>query len=105
MVNDGAIIQNGKRLNISGSSTTPLTGYGTFDGNVYLNGSTASSYEIQTGLPMGYLHTDRGTKISISSTQYVRAIPASTEFVNVSIESYGTEAGYAARWSADLVAQ
>jgi len=101
VVNDGAITQNGKRLNISGSSTIPLTGYGTFDGDVYLNGSLASSYAIQTGLPMGYLHTDRDTSMSVSSSQYLRAIPASTEFINVSINSYGSEAGCVARWTAD----
>ena len=100
LVNNGAITQNGKRLNISGSSATPLTGYGTFDGDLYLNGSAALMYEIQTGLPMGNLHTDRDTKISISPTQYLRVTPTTTDFVNVSIESYGAQAGYV-RWVAD----
>lgn len=101
LVNNGAVTQNGKRLNISGSSSTPLTGYGTLDGNLYLNGSTASSYEVQTGLPMGNLYTDRDTKISLDSTRYLRVVPASTEFVDVSIKSYGSETGCAARWTAD----
>jgi len=100
LVNNGAITQNGKRLNITGSSTTPLTGYGTFDGDLYLNGSSASSYEIQTGLPMGNLYFDRDTKIGLDSTRYLQVVPASTEFVDVSIKSIGTEQGYAARWTA-----
>jgi PKD repeat protein len=100
LVNNGAIIQNSKRLNITGSSSTPLTGYGTFDGDLYLNGSSASSYEVQTGLPMGNLYTDRDTKINLDSTRYLQIVPASTEFVSTSISSYGTEAGYAARWTA-----
>jgi len=99
VVNSGSIVQNGKRLNISGSSTTPYTGYGTFDGELALNGSTASNYEVQTGLPMGYLFTDRDTRISLDSTRYLQVIPQTSEFVNVSIKSYGSE-GYVARWDA-----
>jgi PKD repeat protein len=99
VINSGSIVQNGKTLNISGSSSTPLTGYGTFDGDLYLNGSTASNYEIQTGLPMGNLYTDRDTKISLDSTRYLQVVPASTEFVSISISSIGTEQGYAARWT------
>ena len=99
LVNNGIITQNSKRLNITGSSTTPLTGYGTFDGNLYLNGSTASSYQVQTGLPMGNLYFDRDTKINVDATRYLQAVPASTEFVDVSIKSIGTEQGYAARWT------
>ena len=97
----GTLSQNSKRLNITGSSSTPLTGYGTFDGELALNGSTASSYQVQTGLPMGYLHTDRDTKISVSASRYLRVVPSTTEFVNASIRSYGTESGYDARWTAD----
>jgi PKD repeat protein len=100
VVNNGAITQNSKRLNITGSSQTPLTGYGTFDGDVYLNGSTASSYQVQTGLPMGNLYFDRDTKINLDSTRYLQVVPASTEFVGVKISSIGTEQGYAARWTA-----
>jgi PKD repeat protein len=99
LVNNGAITQNSKRLNITGSSSTPLTGYGTFDGDLYLNGSTASSYEVQTGLPMGNLYFDRDTKVNVDATRYLQVVPASTEFVDVSIQSIGTEQGYAARWT------
>lgn len=99
LVNSGSITQNGKRLNISGSSATPLTGYGTFDGELALNGSTASSYQVQTGMPMGYLFTDRNTKINLDANRYLQVVPQTSEFVNVSIKTYGTE-GYVARWSA-----
>jgi PKD repeat protein len=100
LVNNGVITQNGLRLNITGSSSTPLTGYGTFDGDLYLNGSAAVSYQVQTGLPMGNLYFDRDTKISLDSARYLEVVPASTEFVSVSIKSYGSEQGYAARWDA-----
>jgi len=99
VINSGSIVQNGKRFNISGSSSTPLTGYGTFDGDLYLNGSSASNYRVQTGIPMGYLYTDRDTKINLDSTRYLEVVPASTEFVDVKISSIGTEQGYAARWT------
>jgi len=59
------------------------------------------SYEIQTNLSMGTLHTDRDTKVSISPTQYLRVSPEVAEFVSVSINSYGSEAGIAARWNAE----
>jgi hypothetical protein len=98
---DGALTQNGYRLNITGSSTTPLTGYGSFDGELSLNGSIAVSYQVQVGLPMGYLYTDRDTKISISPTRYLQVVPTAGDFINLTIKSYGTEAGYAARWVAD----
>jgi PKD repeat protein len=100
VVNSGAIIQNGKRLNITGSSTTPLTGYGTFDGDLYLNGSTASSYEIQTSLPMGNLHTDRDTKVSTSPTRYIQFSPVIGDFINATILNYGASAGYT-EWAVD----
>jgi hypothetical protein len=98
LINNGAITQNNKWFNVSSSSATPLTGYGTFDGNLGLNGSLASSYQVQTGLPMGNLYTDRDTQISLDSTRYLRAAPASTEFVGVSVKSYGSESGYLARF-------
>jgi len=92
VVNNGAIVQSGKRINITGSNMNPLTGNGTFDGNLYLSGATALSYEIWIKSPMGYLHTDRETKINIWSTVtlhawYVKIVPSEVGYMNVTIHN------------------
>ena len=98
MANAGTLTQNSKRLNISGSSEAPMTGYGTFDGDIYLNGS-ASAPVVQTGLPMGTIHSNKATQIYVSAGQYLTVIPSISEYVQTTISSYGTETGYAARWT------
>jgi PKD repeat protein/formylmethanofuran dehydrogenase subunit C len=95
LTNYGEIIQNGKRLNITGSNETPILGYGAFDGEVYLNGSIASHYHVQLSLPMGHLHTDRDTNISIDATHYLRVIPSTVDYVSISIIS-------PTRWTAEV---
>ena len=85
VVNNGLMNQNDKNINITGESITPLTGFGLFDGDIYLNGSIASSYIVQTGLPMGNLHTDRDTTIYIDAGTYLRVTPSTIAFLNISI--------------------
>jgi len=87
MMNNGVIYQIGNELSISGSNSTPLVGYGVFDGNIILNGGLATNYQIQTGLPMGHLHTDRDTKISLDASHYLRVVPSTVAFINISMTS------------------
>ena len=84
---NGTLVQAENRLNISGNSSTPIMGYGVFDGNIYLNGSSASSYQIQTGFPMGNFHTDRDTTINIDPSHSLRVAPSTNDFFNISMSS------------------
>ena len=95
LINNGNIIQTGKRINISGNSYTPIIGYGTFDGDIYLNGSVASSYQVQIGLPMGNLHTDRNTTINLDIIHSLQVIPSIMTFISISLIS-STE------WTAEI---
>ena len=87
VVNNGMIDTAGKNMNISGGSSTPLMGFGDFDGVIYLNGSLAESYNIQMSAPSGVLHTDRDTTINIDESRYLRITPSTTHFFSISMSS------------------
>jgi hypothetical protein len=86
---------NGGSISINGTSATPFTGFGTFDGDLYLNG-TAIDYQIQAGFPMGTLHTNKDTLVSLAvnpSLPMIWAVEASDPTVSITFTLSGLESG------------
>jgi len=101
IINNGAIHQAGNVIEIAGPSATPLKGYGTFDGNLYLNVSPVN-LDVQTSLSTGYLHFTKIVNITTSLNGcYLIVTPSTGQTVNLT----GLTLGDSASWTVTSTGQ
>jgi len=87
--NDGRICQAGNAIEISGGSPYPYTGYGTYDGELFLDCSPAE-FGVDVGSTMpGYLHASKTTQIWEVNGRYLQFAPSGVQDVNITALTFG----------------
>jgi hypothetical protein len=95
IINNGALQQAGNAAEISGGSPTPLTGFGTFDGEMWLTSSPAILYVNISSTMTGYLHASKQTRLIAATGQYLEFTPDSVQDVNITALTYGDSVSWA----------
>lgn len=80
---DGTLYQAGNAAEISGGSAYPLQGYGTFDGEIFLDTSPAILYAMVGATMAGSIHASKDTMISDAQSRYLRFTPDGSQDVNI----------------------
>jgi hypothetical protein len=100
LINHGTLsIGDGQRLNISGPASSPMVGYGTFTGDIYLNGSAEVHY-IEMNPPTGRLFINRSITLNTSAGDMMIVSPSTEDFFPISVLDFTeTSYGYLLRWN------